>query len=267
MGMLKLFFLLFYLLSCSTSPTGRKQLLLYSNRQLNDLGEKSFGDIKAKMKREKDQATINYVHCVAERLIKTQNKLGKWEVLVFKDESVNAFALPGGKIGIHTGLFKVAQTDAQLAAVIGHEIAHVLANHGNERVSQNVIAQIGMAGVNAYLHNKNQDAYSNKLIMAALGFGAQVGILLPYSRAHESEADILGLKLMAKAGFDPYESIKLWKNMEKTSQGKKQFSFLRTHPTNKQRISTLMSQMKQAQEIYKKIKVKARCQKTSLSKM
>ena len=159
---------------------------------------------------------------------------------------MNAFALPGGKIGVHTGILKVANSADQLAAVLGHEVGHVIARHGAERVSQSVATQGGLALADIMLDRKSE---SRSLIMAGLGLGAQFGILLPFSRKHESEADEIGLYLMANAGFDPEHSVELWRNMAKASGGAPP-EFLSTHPSNTSRISGLQSRMSKAKALY-----------------
>jgi predicted Zn-dependent protease len=255
--MIKNLFLIFLLSSCATSPTGRKQLILISDSQVTGMGIQSFTEMKAKIPIENDPDINKYVKCVTDPIIKAQEgktNVSEWEVVVFKDASANAFALPGGKIGVHTGILKVAQTDSQLATVLGHEVGHVMAHHGQERVSQSVLTQIGFIGVNAYLGGKG-GGKNRDLIMAALGVGTQVAILLPYSRTHESEADQIGLDLMAQAGFDPKQSVVLWENMKKAAGGKSPPEFFSTHPAEETRIKNLTIQMegalKTAEEAHK----------------
>jgi predicted Zn-dependent protease len=235
---------------CATSPTGRKQLILMPEGQMASLGVQAFDQMKAQTPVEQDLKTRAYVLCVTDpivRALKGKTSVEKWEVVVFKEESANAFALPGGKIGVHTGLLKVAQTDAQLAAVIGHEVGHVIAKHGNERVSEGVLAQAGMVAASVI----SKDNPNSNLIMAALGLGAQVGIMLPHGRTQESEADEIGLNLMADAGFDPRQSVELWKNMMAESKGAPP-EFLSTHPASQTRIDNLNSKMAPALAAYQK---------------
>jgi len=247
--MIKKLLLIFLLSSCATSPTGRKQLMLISDSQVSAMGIQSFTQMKSTVPIETDPEINRYVKCITDPIIKAQEgktNVTEWEVVVFKDESANAFALPGGKIGVHTGILKVAETDSQLATVLGHEVGHVMAHHGAERISQDVITQFGMTGVNAYLAGKATSGESRQLILAALGIGTQVGILLPYSRTHESEADQIGLDLMAQAGFDPKQSVVLWENMKKASGGKSPPEFLSTHPAEDTRIRKLNAEMPNA---------------------
>jgi len=227
---------------CATSPTGRKQLILLPDSQMSMLGTQAFDVLKSQTPAETDPQLEAYVKCIVGPLLAgSESKLPaqKWEVVVFKDPSANAFALPGGKIGVHSGLLPVAKTDAQLAAVIGHEIGHVIAKHGAERMSQGLVAQLGSSALSQGLRNNP----SAGLIMAAVGVGTQVGAILPFSRKHESEADLIGLDLMSRAGFDPRQSVDLWKNMMSASGGKGPPQWLSTHPTGDTRIRALEENM------------------------
>ncbi len=228
---------------CATSPTGRSQLLIMSAGEMEQMGAQSFATLKKDMPIEHDPAINQYVRCVATAI--TNEVGGNWELVVFKEPSANAFALPGRKIGVHTGLLAVAANQDQLAAVLGHEVAHVLANHGNERVSQQTAVSQGMSITQAILSPQSALGQAG---MGLLGVGAQYGILMPYSRAHESEADIYGLDLMAKAGFDPRESVTLWVNMGKAG-GETPPEFMSTHPAHKTRIDDLLKQMPKALQL------------------
>jgi len=207
---------LLILISCVTSPLGRKQLIMMPAGNMEAMGIQAFQNIKQKTPREASYSANSFVNCIANAILQVSNSPKQWEIVVFRDDSANAFALPGGKIGVHTGLLKMAKNQHQLAAVIGHEIAHVLARHSNERASQHFLLQTGMVLAQALSNPRSQKA---KMWMAVLGVGTQLGILLPYSRIHESEADEMGLYLMAKAGFDPRESVKLWQNMGRANEG------------------------------------------------
>ena len=222
---------------CATSPTGRTQLALMPNSQMSDMGLQAFTNIKKETPIEQGRTANSYVECVAQAIIREVG--GTWEVVVFKDEDANAFALPGGKIGVNTGLLKVAENQDQLATVIGHEVMHVLSNHANERVSQKFAVEQGLGLISAAA---SPQTGTGKTLMGLLGVGAQFGVLLPYNRIQESEADLLGLDLMAKAGFDPRESTKLWINMGRTGGGQPP-QFLSTHPSHASRISDLQKHM------------------------
>jgi predicted Zn-dependent protease len=175
------------------------------------------------------------------------NAPSSWEVVVFEEESANAFALPGGKIGVHTGLLDVATNQHQLATVLGHEVAHVLAEHGNERVSTQLATQGGLELIQAI---SGPASPTKNAALAALGLGAQVGVLLPFSRAQESEADTIGLELMARAGFDPRQGPVLWENMSR--QGGQPPEFLSTHPSGDTRIRSLEAQVPEVMPVYER---------------
>ena len=235
-------------IACSESPTGRRQLTLLPSDQVAVMGERSFKALKQSQGIEPNPRINAHVACVAEAII-DQLSTGptEWQLVVFDDSSPNAFALPGGKIGINTGLFRAAQNSDQLATVIGHEVGHVLAQHANERLSQDLAVDVALALISMFI--SDQEYIPQDLAMQALGLGAQVGVLLPFSRKHESEADKIGLELMAQAGFDPRQSIALWQNMEKISSGQPS-EFLSTHPSHDTRIQDLKENMESALRIY-----------------
>ena len=244
------------LTACAVSPTGRKQLLLMGNNDISQMGLSSFQQIKQKEKVSMDPRQNQYVQCVAQavtRVIPAQfaaNNPGQWEVVVFDSDDVNAFALPGGRIGVYTGLLKVAKNQDQLAAVISHEVSHVLAQHSNERLSQSQVANIGMAAADQVLQNTTTRAPA----MAALGLGVQYGVLMPYSRAHETEADVLGMQLMAMAGFNPQESVNLWYSMAANGKGNQPLEILSTHPSDQTRIKQLNAILPQVRPVYEQAK-------------
>lgn len=253
---------LFVLSSCATSPTGRSQLKLYSKGQLANMGAQAFDGMKSEQKVSSKQVENKFVTCVASYITKHVPKSvfdGEWELVVFEDDQVNAFALPGGKIGVYTGLLNVTENQDQLAAVIGHEVGHVIAEHGNERMSNTALIGIGMEVTNQLLQT-NEIASSN-MIMAAIGLGVQVGVQLPFSRTHETEADLIGLELMARAGFNPSQSVNLWQNMDKASGGQRQPEFMSTHPAPSSRISNLQSNMDAAQALAAQAVDKPNCHK------
>ena len=241
--------------ACATSPKGRRQLLLLPGEQLDSMGVQAFNEMKSQQKVSSDPRTNSYVKCVANAITDAMDERRDWEVVVFQDDSANAFALPGGKIGVHTGLLKVATNQDQLAAVIGHEVGHVIAQHGNERVSEQLALQGGLGVLGGILSSKGKNY---DLLMAGLGVGAQFGVLLPHSRTQESEADVIGLDLMAKAGFNPRESISLWENMGKAGGGSPP-EFMSTHPSHGTRIENLTSNMANAEQIYRSSTHKPNC--------
>lgn len=233
-----------FLSACITSsPTGRNQVLLFNGTEMAQLGVQSFEEMKKSETINSDKKINDYVQCVSHAMTKTLPKAAdfeQWEVVVFDSEQVNAFALPGGKIGVYTGLLAVADNQHQLATVIGHEIAHVQANHSNERLSTSQITGYGTAFSQQFIEGSQY----HDVGMAALGLGVQYGITMPYGRSQESESDILGLQIMNKAGFDATESVQLWKNMAKASGGNEPLEFLSTHPSNSTRISNLQNALK-----------------------
>lgn len=246
-------FILFLCTACATSPTGRSQLQFFSPQKLSEMGRMSYRQLKKDEKVIRGQEVNSYVNCVVRSIdsaLPASAGSKQWQITVFdNDEAVNAFALPGGYIGVYTGLLKIIDNQDQLAAVIGHEIAHVTAGHPNARLSSQYATQAGLQAVNAFL--EGQVGGSTRTIMALLGLGSQVGILLPFSRSQEQEADILGLQYMARAGFDPGQSIQLWKNMSRAG-GEKPPEFLSTHPSDYSRIQTLQAHMPEAMELYRR---------------
>jgi predicted Zn-dependent protease len=174
-------------------------------------------------------------------------------VTVIKDDkTMNAFALPGGKIAVYTGIFTVAKNEAGLAAVMGHEVIHALARHGAERMSQGQLTNAALQAAGAAIGVSGGSPMVSQAAMAALGAGAQVGVLLPFSRSHESEADYIGILLAADAGYDPRESVRLWERMAQASGGEGPAEFLSTHPGHDTRIQQLNKWMPEALAIYQK---------------
>ncbi|MEE4361414.1 MAG: M48 family metallopeptidase [Pseudomonadales bacterium] len=228
--------------ACSTSPTGRTQLTLFPSAEIDAMGDASYAQMKDATPVLPEGEVTAYVRCVAQPLLRQVG--GDWEITVFHDDQVNAFALPGNNIGIYTGLLGVASNQHQLAAVVGHEIGHVLAEHANARLSTSFATQAGLDLLGAVTGSGN--SFMGQQVMAALGVGAQIGILLPFSRGQESEADIIGLQMMADAGFDPREAVQLWRNMEASSGGNKPPELLSTHPASQTRIQRLEAAMPDA---------------------
>lgn len=232
--------------ACATSPLGRKQFIVVSEESIAAQGVASFQEMQKQIPQSNNTRQVAYVQCISDnitRQVPTLREPGElsipasWEVRTFASEDVNAFALPGGKIGVFTGLLKVATTQDQLAAVVGHEVAHVLARHSAERASANIPAQVG--GVVAGAYGLGQ----------LYGMGVSALFLNPYSRGHESEADLLGLDLMALAGFDPRAAVTLWQNMSKAG-GAKPPEILSTHPSDETRMRDLNARMKSALDLY-----------------
>ena len=230
--------IIIFLSACATTPTGRSQLVFMPDDEVNAMGLQAFDNLKKEKPMSNNAAVIQFVQCVSDAI--TREVGGAWEVVVFEDASLNAFALPGGKIGVHTGLVDLVGNQDQLATVIGHEVGHVLAKHSNERMSQELGAQMGISLISAVA--APQTAVGQTAV-SLLGIGAEYGVIMPYSRLHESEADIIGLDLMAKAGFNPIESVTLWHKMAQASQGAQPVEFLSTHPSHATRIEDLQAHM------------------------
>ncbi len=242
--------------ACSTSPTGRSQLILFPDTEVNQMGAAAFTELKRETPQATDATINNYVRCVADAItdvLPTGQKAG-WEVAVFNRDEVNAFALPGRKIGVYAGMLGVANNQHRLAAVIGHEVAHVLARHSNERLST---AYATEAGLNVLGTISGGEGAARNQVFAVLGVGAQVGVLLPFGRAQESEADNIGVDLMARAGFDPRESIELWREMSRQGGGKPP-QILSTHPSDQTRIANLTALMNRMMPLYEQARAAGR---------
>ncbi|MDH2423556.1 M48 family metallopeptidase [Cobetia amphilecti] len=234
--------------ACASSPLGRSQLTLYSDQELEKMGEASFSKYQQELPVVEGRQDA-YVSCVADAVtakVPASYGISGWQVKVFEDDSANAFALPGGYIGVNTGLLEVAENQDQLATVIGHEIAHVLARHANERVSTQSLTSAGLSLTQALA---GLEGTGGDQLMGLLGMGAEYGVLKPFSRSHESEADLLGLDLMAEAGFDPRASIKLWANMN-AAGGAQPPVWMSTHPSDEQRMAALNERLETALPTY-----------------
>ncbi|MYA29007.1 MAG: M48 family metallopeptidase [Nitrospira sp. SB0666_bin_27] len=241
---------------CTTNPyTNRSQFLLIPESQEVQMGNRAYAQAlnDPKVVISKNQAEVEPVQRVAERIIAAakQSKYAKraesfqWEVTVIKaDGTKNAWALPGGKIAFYTGIFPEAKDENGLAAIMGHEVVHALARHGAERVSQHTAADLGMRIAGAAF---NMKPLTQTLAMQALG----IGVLLPFSRDHESEADYIGLLLAADAGYDPREAVLLWKRMAESSKSSPP-EFLSTHPAHETRIENLQKWMPEAMARYER---------------
>ncbi len=246
---------------CETNPyTGRSQLLMVSADQMNQMGATQYSEVlkDPKVVISQDPRETDPVNRVATRIIEAAKrskyaetaKAFEWEVTVIKDDNTkNAWAMPGGKIAVYTGIFPMAKDEAGLAAIMGHEVIHALAQHGGERMSHGTIAQAGLTVSNIGLAILGIDPALNQLAMSALGAGTQGLVLLPFSRKHESEADYVGVLLAADAGYEPREAIHIWERMAAASEGAPP-EFMSTHPSHETRISDLKNWMTEALAIY-----------------
>lgn len=229
---------------CTTVPeTGRRQLMLVSASEEAGMGLEAFAQIKKTEKLSQDVETNARIQRIGRRIAQSVGRElpnAQWEFVVFESDQLNAFALPGGKVGVYTGLIKLAESDDQLATVIGHEIAHVSSRHGAERTSQNLaVAGVGLlAGIG--MEAKDVDPAKRNAILAAYGIGSTVGLMLPYSRLHETEADSIGLRFAAGAGYDPRAAAEFWRRMAAANKGgARPPEFLSTHPAEATRIKNL----------------------------
>jgi predicted Zn-dependent protease len=246
------------LAGCATAPeTGRQQLLLISPAEEARMGLQAFQQIKREepiVASGRDAAMVREVGQRIARVAPLPN--AQWEFVLFRDDSPNAFALPGGKVGINTGILPITQNEAGLATVMGHEVAHAVARHGAERVSQGLLVQVGGTVLSAALGS--EAGVTRDLAMQAYGLGTQLGVMLPYSRAHELEADEIGLLYMARAGYDPREAIAFWKRFAayNAKRGGKPPAFLSTHPVDARRIAELEQMLPRAMAEYQRAKAR-----------
>ncbi len=245
------------LISCMTVPdSGRRSFSLISPGQEKQMGLSSFRKIKREKPISRNATYNETLRRVGTRLTRVIDMPGaEWEFVVFEDSEPNAFALPGGKVGVHTGLFQITKNDAGLAAVVGHEIAHVVARHGAERMSRQTLAAVGGAAIGIALGQDDEMSSAQKAaVLGAYGAGVTVGAILPFSRSQEREADELGALYMARAGYDPRESVELWRRFaeyRKRSGGGSKVPFLSTHPTDAARIAALQEFMPRALQEYR----------------
>jgi predicted Zn-dependent protease len=254
--------LLLSLSGCKSVPlSGRKQLNIIPGGQLNTLSFNTYGDMMRQSQLSNNQAQVAMVkksgeniRMAVERYL-TENNLSsrskgfEWEFnLIEAPGVVNAFCMPGGKVAFYSGIMPICRDETGVAVVMGHEIAHAIANHGNERMSQGLIQQFGGVALAVALRDKPQETQT--LFMSAYGVGSQVGAILPFSRLHEAEADELGLIFMAMAGYDPREAPKFWERMQAASGGGAPPEFLSTHPSHNRRIENLNKKMPEAIKYY-----------------
>ena len=230
--------------------TGRKSHVGMSAEQESALGFQSYRQVLAQSQSIDSGPELEMVKRVTRQLAAATGQAGRnfdWRVSLIRDEKVNAFCLPGGKIVVYSGIIPVAQNEAALATVLGHEMAHATSRHGAQRVLQQNLAQTALTGVAVSLGDMDYD--KQRAVMGALGAGAQYGVLMPFNRKDESEADQIGLIYMARGGYDPQESIRFWQRMERTGSAQPP-EFLSTHPSHGTRIQQLESWMPKALEEY-----------------
>ena len=239
--------------ACSTVPyTGRSQLIMISQDEENNMGRTAWQEVRRKEKLSKNRKYSSAVKRVGKNIAAVSGRPDfKWEFKTFDSQQANAFCLPGGKVAVYTGIFEYISNDAELAAVMGHEIGHAIARHGGERVSQGMFQKAGAEVVSATTGEKYRG-----MAMMAYGIGSNLGVMLPYSRTHEYEADHIGIMLMAKAGYDPHYAISFWKKFSKASTTNSFTEYLSTHPMGEHRIEKLHKLLPQALRFYDKAKHK-----------
>lgn len=266
--MKKILFLLAILcliISCSTVPiTGRKSFNIIPESQINEMSFTQYDEFLKTNKLSSNNTQTQMVKKVGSNIQKAveqyfadngmSNKLSgyEWEFNLVDSDEVNAWCMPGGKVVIYTGILPVTKNEAGLAVVMGHEIAHAIGGHGSERMSQGMLVQLGGMALSTALQEK--PAETQQIWMTAFGVGAQFGVILPFSRMHESEADHLGLIFMAMAGYDPTTAVEFWKRMQAMKGGQAPPEFLSTHPADATRISDLKKLLPEAMNYYKKPK-------------
>jgi len=249
-----------FLTSCKTVPlTGRKQLSLVSESEVMSMSLSQYDQfIKSnkislnKAETDRVRRVGNKIAVAVEQYFKDKGLTSyldgyKWEFNLIEDKTVNAWCMPGGKVVVYTGILPLIRNDAQLATVMSHEIAHAVARHGGERMSEQLVAQGAGIALSVALAQKPKE--TQQLAMAAFGMGSQLGYLLPFSRTHEYEADEMGLYFMAMAGYNPGESADFWKTMAANSQSKAP-EFLSTHPLDENRIARINAKLPEAMKYY-----------------
>jgi len=250
------------LAACESAPvTGRSQLMLVSENQEREMGLQAYRQVLAQEPASHDAEFNALVEKVGRRIAAAAESPPAemwpaphyhWEFRAIKKNEPNAFCLPGGKIAVYSGLLPITRNEAGLATVIGHEVAHALARHSAERLSDQTLVTAGVAAAAIALNTGSQQSTYSPLVIAALGAGASVGILLPMSRTQEAEADHIGLVLMARAGYDPHEAIGLWERMRAANKGGRQAEWLSTHPADETRIENIRRWVPEAMKYYRR---------------
>ena len=237
--------------ACATVPvTGRRSFNIVSEDQELALGSSAYREVVTASKASTDTAAAAMVRRVGERIARVSDRPDyPWEYVLIDDpKNQNAFCLPGGKVAVYTGILPITKTETGLAVVLGHEIAHAIAKHGAERMSQGLLIQLGGQTLEMALNKK--PAETRQLALQAFGLGTTVGAVLPFGRSQESEADRMGLLYMAKAGYDPHEALAFWERMASAATGKSPPQFLSTHPSHETRIRDLKKWLPDAEKIY-----------------
>jgi len=241
-------------LACAKVPyTNRSQFNVIPKGTMHNLGEKSYQEILAESKVIKSGRDADLLDKVGRKIARVADQSDfAWQFSLIADKEINAWCLPGGYIGFFTGILPVLESEAGMAFVMGHEVGHAVARHGAERLSQQLAATGGLSLIEMFLSGSGKVTQEQKgIIMAAAGLGAQYGVMLPFSRNHEKEADIIGVMYMAEVGYPPAESLKMWDRMEATT-GKGPPAFLSTHPSNQARKENLQEWLPEAKKRYQR---------------
>ncbi len=257
--------LFLFLAGCSTvAVTGRRQLDLIPASTILSMSNQQYGEFLDNNKLSTNRTQTALVNKVGRRIqgavesyfrsqnISNQLQGYSWQFNLIDNKEANAWCMPGGRVVVYTGILPITQTEAGLAVVLGHEIAHAVAEHGNERMSQELLAQFGGMALSEAIASKPQQ--TQQIYMTAFGLGAEYGALLPFSRLQENEADHLGLIFMAMAGYDPHESLSLWQRMSQSNSGQAPPEFMSTHPSNATRMANIEQEMPEAMQYYRSAK-------------
>jgi len=261
-GLLAGLFAALLAVSCSTvALTGRHQLNIVPDSEMLSVSTQQYGQFMKENKPSTDAVQTERIKRVGARIQSAVEEYARqtdhakdlagyaWEFNLVESKEVNAWCMPGGKVVFYTGIMPVCQDDNGVAVVMGHEVAHAVAKHGAERMSQSLLVEMGGAALGAALQSKPQE--TQQLWMGAFGAGAQYGVLMPFGRGQESEADHLGLIFMAMAGYDPHHAVEFWQRMAKASGGKAPAKFMSTHPSDEHRIQKIQEELPEAMKYYK----------------
>jgi predicted Zn-dependent protease len=238
------------MVGCRTTPvTQRKQLLLTSETKENELGLAAYQQVLEDEPLTENQDYVQLVRRVGNRIAQAANRPDfDWEFNVIESETQNAFCLPGGKVAVYTGMLPVCESEAGLAVVMAHEVAHAIARHGGERMTHSTVQNLGKNAVGYLMRDQQED--KQKIVLTAYGAASQYGAILPYSRKHEMEADAIGIRLMAKAGYDPSEAPLFWDRFASIKGSGAPMEFLSTHPSDARRSAALRELLPEAMRVY-----------------
>jgi len=238
------------LAACETVPyTGRSQLNLLPEGSELQMGRQAYAEVLRQSAINRDPVANGQLEGVGRRIAAATGRTDfQWRFTLIESQEANAFCLPGGQVAVYTGILPITQDEAGLAVVLGHEISHAIAHHGAERLSQSLLIQTGLAATQIALANR--DPATMRQVTSLLGAGAAVGVMLPWSRAQESEADHLGLIFMAKAGYDPHAAVAFWQRMTQAAKGRRPPEFLSDHPSDETRVRQIEAWIPEAMGYY-----------------